>query len=408
MAVAQGVNKQLAYKKQAGLGTVASGSGGQSLRRVTANFNVAKDTYSSDEIVSHQMKTDDQYGIAKSSATLNGLVSGKTWQDFFDSLLRQNRASFTSITALTLTIAASGSNYTITRSAGDFLSGGVKIGMIITLAGGSLNTNNTADNLVVLGVTATVLTVAVLKVGGTLTAEGPIASCTVAAAGKSTFTPTSGHTNDYYTFEEWFSDLTRSHVYPDCQIGKVDISLPSTGNATANFEVVGLGVVTRSGAQSLTTPTAATSTSVMSAVAGAIFIGTTRYATITSFQMTVDGSVTQGEAVIGSNSIPDTQRGRIMVSGSFSALLDGDALTTATFDAETATNMVVVLADSRSDTAACLSFSMPNVKIMSAELDDGEKQLIRSHNFSAAYYGSGGAALAHNATILQVHDTSAT
>ena len=408
MTVAKGINKTLAYKKQSALGTASSGSGGQLLRRMTSAFNVTKDTYSSNEIVSHQQDTDDQYGLASSAATLNAELSGKTYQDFIDSLVRKDRAAFSSIASLTLTIAASGSNYTITRSAGDFLTGGVKVGMVITLAGGSLAAGNISKNLVVLDVTALVLTVAPLNSGSTLTAEGPIASCTVAAAGKFTYPPTSSHTNDYYTFEEYFTDLTRSHVYQDCQIASVDVSMPTTGNVAVNFAITGLGSVSRTGSQVLTSPTAETSTQIMSAVSGAIWIGTTRYSNVSSFSLKIDGQVTGGEGVIGSNTRPDVNRGRIMVSGSITMLHDGDTLTTATFDAETATNIVIVLADARSDTANAIAVSLPNVKFMSSELDDGEKQLVRSHNFNAGYYGSGGAAVKHNATIVQIHDTQAT
>ena len=409
MPVAQGIKKTLAYKKQSALGTAASGSGGQLLRRVSSAFNVTKDTYSSNEIVSHQMDTDDQYGLAQSGASLNGEFSSRTYQDLIDSLCRKDRANtLTSITGLSLTIAASGSNYTITRASGDFLTGGVKVGMVITLAGGSLNANNINKNIVVLAVTATVITGAPLKSGSTLTAEGPIASCTVAAAGKTTYPPTSSHTNDYYTFEEYFSDLPRSHVYADCQVSSVEISMPTTGNVTANFGIVGLGSVSRTGSQVLTTPAAETSTQIMSAVSGAVWIGTTRYNNVTSLSLTINGQVTAGEGVIGSNMRPDVQRGRVMVSGSITMLHDGDTLTTATFDAETATNVIIVLADSRADNANAVSFSLPNVKFMSSDLDDGEKQLVRSHNFNAGYYGSGGAALAHNATIIQIQDTQST
>lgn len=409
MTVAQGIKKTLAYKKQTALGTASSGSGGQLLRRVSAAFNVTKETYSSNEIVSHQMDTDDQYGLAQSAATLNGEFSGKTYQDLIDSVCRKDRAStLTSITGLSLTIAASGSNYTITRASGDFLTDGVKVGMVITLAGAGLATANKTKNIVVLDVTGTIITGAPLKVGSTLTAEGPIASCTVAAAGKATYPPTSSHTNDYYTFEEYFSDLTRSHVYADCQIASVEIAMPTTGNVTANFGIVGLGSVSRTGAQVLTTPTAETSTQIMSAVSGAVWIGTTRYSNVSAMSLTISGQVTPCEGVIGSNTRPDVQRGRIMVSGSITMLHDGDTLTTATFDAETATNIIVVLADARSDTANAVSFSLPNVKFMSADIDDGEKQLVRSHSFNAGYYGSGGAAVKHNATIIQIQDTQAT
>jgi hypothetical protein len=103
------------------------------------------------------------HGIAKSGGTLNALLSGTSWMPFIGSLLRKDPAATAAITSLSLTIAASGSNYTITRGSGDFLTGGIKIYDVIQLSGGSLAAGNVAKNCVVVGVTATVITVNVLN-----------------------------------------------------------------------------------------------------------------------------------------------------------------------------------------------------------------------------------------------------
>lgn len=406
MTVAQGINKTIAYKKQTGLGTVASGSGGTLLRRVTATLGRTKDSYENNEIVSHQQGTGITHGIAKSMGTINALLSCTSWTPFLGSLLRKDPAATTAISSLSLTIAASAPNYTITRAAGDFLTGGIKIGDVIQLSGGSLNANNLAKNIVVVGVTATVITGNVLNSGSTLTAEGPIASCTVTVMGKKTWVPTSGHTADYYTFEEWYNDLTRSRVYPDMQIGQADISMPATGNITSNFALVGLGACTKGGTQSLTTPTAAPTTNVLGSVAGAVYIGGVRYGTVTSLSLQINGNTTQGEATLGSNTIADTQRGRVTVTGSFSYVFDGETLETP-FDQETSTSLIIVVADSRTDGANTMAFVMSSVKLASAEDDDGEKQIVNSCNFTAAYNGAGGAALANHATIISVQDSLA-
>jgi len=407
MTVAQGINKTVAYKKQSGLGSAASGSGGTYLRRVTAALSKTKDTYENDEIVSHQQSTGSTYGISKSGGTLNGLLSGTSWMPFIGSLLRKDPAATSAISSLSLTIAASGSNYTITRGSGDFLTGGIKVGDVIQLSGASLAAGNVAKNIVVVAIgSAAVLTVNVLNSGDTLTAEGPIASCTVTVMGKKSWVPTSGHTSDYYTFEEWFSDISRSRVYSDMQIGMADISMPATGNVTANFTLVGLGGQSKGGSQILTSPSAAPSTAVFGSVAGAVYVGGVRYGTITSFQVQIDGSVSQGEATIGSNTIADVQRGRIKVSGSFTYLFDAETLATP-FDNETATSLVIVLADARTAAANTMAFVMSQAKLFSADPDDGEKQIVNTASFTAEYNGSGGASLANHATIISVQDSQA-
>ena len=58
MTIAQGVSKIVTYKRQSAKGTLSGASGGQNLRRTTANFNLEKETYNgADEITS----TPDDY-----------------------------------------------------------------------------------------------------------------------------------------------------------------------------------------------------------------------------------------------------------------------------------------------------------------------------------------------------------
>ena len=49
--IAQGVSKILAYKKQTGLGSAASGSGGQQLRRTSSTINLTKERYEANKLV---------------------------------------------------------------------------------------------------------------------------------------------------------------------------------------------------------------------------------------------------------------------------------------------------------------------------------------------------------------------
>ena len=53
---AQGVFKRVAYKKESTWGTPAGASGAKELRRTTAEFNLTKETYSSNEITQKMQK----------------------------------------------------------------------------------------------------------------------------------------------------------------------------------------------------------------------------------------------------------------------------------------------------------------------------------------------------------------
>ena len=404
MAVAQGITRTWAYKVQVAKGTAASGSGGQLLRRTSITFDGTKDKYSSNEITSTQQSTGATHGVGSSSGSIAGEISATTYGDFMQWLVRKDWAATSAISSLSLTIAASGSNYTVTRAAGDFLTGGIKVGDVIRLTGGSLNANNVGKNLVVTNVTATVLTVNVLN-GETLTAEGPIASCTVTVTGKKAWTPTSGHTNKYITFEDYSSDVTRSQLYADVQVASLAISAPSTGIITAQLGFVGLSPPTRSGSQVLTTPTAETTTSVMASSKFAVFINGVRQSVVTSFSLNINGNVSLGEAVIGSNSRPDTQKGRIIVDGQFTALFEDDTLA-AYFDDEAAREVVIVMAEDLTDDADVISISLPAVKFFSANGDDGEKQLVRTYTIEAQRPAGAGSGTEHNDAIVSIQDST--
>ena len=131
MTDAQGISRTWAYKVQSGKGTPASGSGGQLLRRTGIDLSGKKDKYSSNEIASHQQSTGATHGVGSATGTISGELSATTYGDFIQWLLRKDWAATSAISSLSLTIAASGSLYTVTRATGDFLTGGIKVGDVI-------------------------------------------------------------------------------------------------------------------------------------------------------------------------------------------------------------------------------------------------------------------------------------
>ena len=403
MTVAQGTLKKLAYKKQTGLASAASGSGGQYLRRETATFNKMKDTFTANEIVSHQMDTGATYGVSKAAGTISGVLSALTYSAFFGSLLRKDFATVTAITGLSLTIAGSGP-FTLTRSTGDFLTGGIKIGHVVRITAGTYTGTARDINLLVTGVTSTVIT-CVVPNGSTLSAQGPVASSTVTVVGKTSIVPTTGHTNDYYTLEEWFADLTKSRLYTDMQVASADVSIPASGNTTVSLPFVGLGR-TKGSSQVLTSPTSETTSSILSAANAYIMVNGSRTQVATSLTLKIDGQVQHGEAVIGSRTISDVSRGDVKVSGSFTLVHDAET-TSDLFDAETPVSIVAAIFADTSATSEFVTFVLPRVKILSDDIDDGKKQLVATYNFTGEINSSGGASLANDQTIIGMQDSNA-
>lgn len=402
MTIAQGQLKKIAYKKQTGLGSSASGSGGQYVTRETASFNFKKDTFTSNQITTHQQYVGDTYGVGKSDGTLNSALLPGSFADLMASCVRKDFGAVTAMTGLSLTIAGAGP-YTLTRSAGSFLTDGVKIGHVVRITAGTYTGIARDLNLLVTGVTATVLTVIVPN-GKALAAQGPVASSTVTVIGKTTIAPSSSHTNDYYTWEEWYSDISKSRLYPDMQVGKIDIQIPATGNATIAVSMLGLSR-TKGGSQVLTSPTAEVSSSIVSAANGCILLAGSRLLVGTSLNLSIDGQVQHGEAVIGSRVISDLVKGEIKASGQVTAQLEDETISDY-FDNETAVSIIAVLFVDSSDTSAFIAFVVPRAKLMGDDIDDGKKQVIMTLPFTGEYNSSGGAALANDQTIVGIQDST--
>lgn len=403
MAVAQGVRATISRVKQSGLGSAGS-SGSKLMRRVTLEMNKESDTYASAEIASHQQSTGATAGPSRITGSLNAELSPGTYDLEFAAICRKDFAATAAITGASITIATSGSNYSITRAAGSFLTDGIKVGDVIRLSAGSFAAGNLLKNILVLAVTATVLTATPLN-GEALTAEGPIASSTVTVIGKKTWVPDTAHTNDYFSWEKKFGDLTRYELFTDVKPASVDLAIPATGISTANFAMVGLGRAL-SGSETLTSPSAETTSAVLAAVSGKVVVNGV-VTTVTGVQMQLNGNTSTGDPEVGSNTLSDLQVGRVGVTGSFTAKFSAVTLQTLR-DNQTTVALIVVLAESASGVAEFISITLPALKLFSDNADDGEKEIIRSYQFTAQRNGSGHATTAeHHPTIFQMQDSLA-
>lgn len=385
MANATGVAMNLAYKAESTWGTVPSASGAQLLRRLSTSLALKKQTYQSGEIRSDYQVADFRHGVRSVEGSISGELSPGTYEDFMAAAVRKVFAAVSAISGLSLTIATSGSFYTITRGSGDFITGGLKIGDVIRITAGSVNANNLNKNAMIVALTTTVATVYVLN-GLTMTAEGPIASCTVSVVGKKTMVPTSGHTDTSFSIERWQSDISKSDVFSGCKINTMSVQLPATGIAGIEFGMMGKDVVTAD-AQYFTAPTAATTSGVVAAVNGAVIVNGARVANITGMNFTLSGGMS-AEPVVGSNSYPEIFEGRVTVSGQITAFFE-DHTYFDLFDAESEVAVACAFTTTSAKDSDFISFVFPRVKFGSADRDDGEKGIVQTLAFTALYNGSG-------------------
>lgn len=403
MTIATGVNKQLKYKVESAWGTVPAAASSQRLRRVTSTLNLRKQTFESNEIASHVQRVDYRHGIRSVEGAISGELSPGTYKDFVAAAVRRAYAAITAITGASITIAGAGPTYTVTRAAGSWITDGIKVGQVGRLTAGSFNAANLNKNLVVLSFTALVLTVMPVN-GVALVAEGPIAASTWTPTGKVTFAPTSGHTDLSYSFEHWHADLSISEVFSGCKVSRLRLGVPPSGMAMLGLDFLGKDITT-AGAEYFTSPTAETSTGIAAAPNGILLAQGASIATLTGLDLTLDGNMT-AVPVIGSTTYADVAEGRIVVSGTFTGLFDAATLRDY-FINETEISLVAVLPVSSAAGADFVSVTLPRVKVGGADLDDGDKSLVRTLPFVGLYNAAGGAGTTSEQTTISFQDSQA-
>lgn len=408
MAIAKGAAKQLRMKRQPAKGTLAiPGTGGQIVRRATSNFNLAKDSYTTEnEQTSSRQITSARHGPKIVNGSLSGNLSPGTYADYFSALLMRDFTVVPAITGLTITVAAgSGLLWTITRSAGSWLTDGAKIGRVGRLTAGAFNAANLNKNVLIVGVTALALTVLPLNKSA-MFAEGGVGGATFTFPGALTYVPETGHTDVYYTAEEWFSDVPRSQVSQDVKFTAATLRLPGSGNAGVDFTAIGLDQFKNPGdVPYFVSPAAESTTDTLVAASGALFIGGALMAVVTDASLTLDARGAAADPVVGDDIRPDVFTGKLMASGSLTTYFTGGGMTDNFINED---NIIVVFAltSGKQGNADFMTLVMAQVKLMSQDGDDPEVGMKRTFNFQAQYNRSGGAALATNATTIEMQDSA--
>lgn len=403
MAVAVPVAKQVRIKKETTWSTAPGTTGAQLLRRVSSDLDLRKQTYESAEIRTDYQVADFRHGVRSVEGRISGELSPLTYESLFAAVVRKAWAATSALTSLSITISGTGPTYTVTRGSGSFLTDGIKIGDVVRLTAGSFNAANLNNNMLVVNLTATVATVVPLN-GSALVAEGPIASATLSVPGKRTFVPTSSHTDDSFSIEHWFSDISQSELFRGCKVMNAAVNLPATGIATCDFGFMGRDVTTATSAYYVS-PTAATSTGVVAAVNGVVRYGNGQVANLTGLNFTIDGAMS-ATPVVGANTYADIFEGRVAVSGQFTAFFE-DATYRDAFLNETEVSITVAMTTGSANASDFIAFTFPRVKLGGASKSDGGNGgIVQTVPFTALFNASGGSGTSSEATTVVVQDSA--
>lgn len=400
--IANGINKVVSYKKEdvcwGELPSLATGA--KQIRRVSSNFNLSKETYTSEEIRTDYQMVDFRHGVRSVEGSISGELSPATYSDFIGSALGRDFTAVSAVGPIDIDLDVVGAPiYVIERTTGDFLTSGIKLGMVIRLSGIGLNAANVGVNLLVIGVTA--LTLSVISLNGKALVAEVATSASLEVQGKVSYVPSANHTDDSYTFEEYYADIQQSEVYTGNKVGSVSLALPATGLVTAEISFMGKDLEQTGTSQYFTSPTPSGENGIFASVNGALIVAGQPVALITSLNVNINRNLTM-EPVVGSNVHPDIEVGRVLVDGDFSTLF-ADGYFRELFKNEEEVSLVAALSTNNADDADFVAITLPRIKVNSDTKDDGEKSIVSQNSFQALKgFGTSGA----EATTIQIQDSA--
>ncbi|TNG94879.1 hypothetical protein FHQ28_05655 [Pasteurellaceae bacterium USgator11] len=198
--------------------------------------------------------------------------------------------------------------------------------------------------------------------------------------GKILVVPEAGHTTDSFTIDDWFEDINLHRIYTGCRVSKISIDVQPNGIASITVTFLGQkGEETETAY--FTSPTEVVQSPKLAGVNGQLQVKKAKAGLVTGFKIDIDLNASS-EAVLGEKFAPDVFIGTIAVSGSFTMYLQDKSMIEAV--RKGADMSLALRMDAGSDdNADYMTIILPGIKVTSANVDDGAKNLIQTLNFDA-------------------------
>lgn len=399
-------NATVAFKKQSGLGSQASGAGGTIIRLTGGSGGVmTRAATASNEVRQDGMSARGRLGTQKTVGQWNTEASLGSFEEILEAVMRDTRdatdlaltqADFTSLTTTTSTIVFAG---------GDPRTLGLRVGDVIRLTDFATAAND-SRNVRITGLSATTITVA-----ETLTLDSNAdTTCTITRPKKLIMGGTP--VKRYYTIDECDTDIDLSEVMTDFMWGSAKFAMATNGILMLDVGGAGTGQLTAMATGTsplLTTPTAGTGTP-LSVVDATIRVKGTDVVDLTSFDMTMDIKPSAPD-VFGSGSIkyaPDVFAGDMEVSMNLTALRK-DLQYLTDFTNETVYSLHVLAVENMSEPKNFLSIYVGNFTIGSvaksalAKAGGARTQTI---GIPSALVGLDNTGTGYDATMVKFQSTS--
>lgn len=402
MAIAELTSRTIAIGLQSALGTIATtGVGKYQNFRPDTSGGLEKDSFESDSIRRDQQYSNPRHGLRQAPFALSQELQIGGHNDLFAALLRAAWAAGGTITGTTIAIDAS--TRTITDSGNGFITAGFKVGDIVRYTtDGSGPAGNENVNLRLLTVAAGSMTYANDPWTSVMITDAAGDNVTISVPGKKLQVPSSAHTKNYFTIDDFHSDISQGTRITDAIVNSADMDISPGANATVNFNMLGVDASLDNTAEYFISATAAPTGALLAGPEGKLRYAGADSVVMTQISLTID-SGGEVKAVIGANVSPDVFRLGVRVTGSLGALFDGGAILTS-FDAETEAPLFIYLFADSTAASEFLIIKIPNAKINSADkASDGPAQVI-SGDFTAGKYTAGSTVIEGSTIVL--HDSS--
>lgn len=405
MPFAAGVATQLRLSKESTWGTAPAAGTGRLVRRKTCDLAVVKEAFESGELLPHYQRADARHGLVSSSGALMAEPSPGAHSDLIAASLRKDFAAGVNSGALTTVTAAATPPHFI-RGSGSWITAGFKVGDIIRWTGwASGATANNARNYIITALTATDMTVADLgSANATVAAKAAGDSVTATVHGKKSWIPGTGHTDDSFSIERMYVDVSQSELFLGVKVGGFSLKFAPGAMADLSIKLMGAGY-TNAASEYFTTPTAVSTTSVLAGPNGGLLVAGSAAAYVRELSLDVDNGLAP-VPVIGSNAIQGITQGVVKVAGSLTAYFK-DAVMRDYFLNETEVSLIFYGTTSSSSGADFIQLCLPRVKLMSNSKPDGPGVIAMQLGFQGLYNGAGGASANSEATTLSIQDSLA-
>lgn len=390
MTIQTQVLTRVARKKESTYGVLPGATGAREFRKTTDSIALKKNKIQSAAIQSNAQRAMARHGGRSVDGSLNFEFALGSIEDLLASIVRRDWTAVAPLSGLTVTASALAPHFV--RADGSWLSDGLAVGMLVKFNGFTAGAGaNNGKLYTIIGLSATEMTVAEAVV-----AAAGATGVGVTVPGKITYIPESGHTNDSYTIEKWYSAVAESLCFTGQRVGSIKFGLNADDKVTVEAAFMGQDRKKDTAAY-FTAPAAPGGGDILVTPSGLAVINGVATKVCTAFSLDINGNASVGK-VVGSNVTPDVFMDMIDTSGQISVYYENGSMDDY-FDDEQQISLISRLDDG---IGGAFVMAMPAVKVFGGT-ESGEKEIIRQYDFVAGPNAAGNGA--GKSTIL-LQDTT--